>query len=139
MPPRNQLVACVIRQYDAEPYRAWVSLDKGHMVCLGEYQDEADATETIDRFLDTYRDGRIKTPEDILPLIDSSRLNGDDVYVTQVSVQQAQAAIESDHVGLRGIKDLQLAGDIEIEVSEIGSAENRIESRGRVVEHSLSM
>src|SRR5215510_4944909 len=73
MPPRNQLVACVIRQYDAEPYRAWVSLDKGHMVCLGAYQDEADATETIDRFLDTYRDGRIKTPEDILPLIDSSR------------------------------------------------------------------
>jgi hypothetical protein len=28
---------------------------------------------TIDRFLDTYQDGRIKTPEDILPLIDSSR------------------------------------------------------------------
>ena len=36
------------------------------------YQDEADATETIDRFLDTYQDGRIKTPEDILPHIDSS-------------------------------------------------------------------
>jgi len=72
MPPRKQLVACVIRQYDAGLYRAWVSLDKGHMVCLGAYQDEADATETIDRFLDTYLDGRIKTPEDILPLIDSS-------------------------------------------------------------------
>jgi len=72
MPPRNQLVACVIRQYDAGLYRAWVSLDKGHMVCLGAYQDEADATETIDRFLDTYQGGRIKTPEDILPLIDSS-------------------------------------------------------------------
>ena len=73
MPPRNQLIACVIRQYDAGPYRAWVSLDKGHMVCLGAYQDEADAAETIDRFLDTYQDGRIKTPEDILPLLDSSR------------------------------------------------------------------
>jgi len=73
MPPRNQLVACVIRQYGAGLYRAWVSLDKGHMVCLGAYQDEADATETIDRFLDTYQDGRIKTPEDILPHIDSSR------------------------------------------------------------------
>jgi hypothetical protein len=70
MPPRNQLVACVIRQYGAGMYRAWVSLDKGHMVCLGAYQDEADATETIDRFLDTYRGGRIKTPEDILPHID---------------------------------------------------------------------
>ncbi len=73
MPPRNQPVACVIRQYDAVLYRAWVSLDKGHIVCLGAYQDEADATETIDRFLDTYRDGRIKTLEDILPQIDSNR------------------------------------------------------------------
>ena len=72
MPPRNQLVACVIRQYDAGLYRAWVSLEKGHMVCLGAYQDEADATETIDRFLDTYQDGKIKTPEDNLPHIDSS-------------------------------------------------------------------
>jgi hypothetical protein len=40
---------------------------------LGAYQDEADATETIDRFLDTYQEGRIKTPEDILTHIDSSR------------------------------------------------------------------
>jgi hypothetical protein len=56
-------------------------------------------------------------------------LNGDDVYVTQASVQQAQAAIESDPAGVRGIKDLQLAGDIKIRVSEIRSAENRIESR----------
>ncbi len=73
MPPRNQLIACIIRQYGAGLYRAWVSLDRGHTVCLGAYQDEADATETIDRFLDTYQDGRIKTPEDILPHIDSSR------------------------------------------------------------------
>jgi len=73
MPPRNQLIACIIRQCDAGLYRAWVSLDKGHMVCLGAYQDEADATATIDRFLDTYQEGRIKTPEDILPHIDSSR------------------------------------------------------------------
>ena len=73
MPPRNQLIACVIRQYGAGPYLAWVSLDKGHMVCLGAYQDEADAVETIDRFLDIYLDGRIKTPEDVLPHIHSSR------------------------------------------------------------------
>jgi hypothetical protein len=71
MPPRNQLIACVIRQYGAGLYRAWVSLDKGHMVCLGAYRDEADAAETIDRFMDTYRDGSIKTHEDILPHIDS--------------------------------------------------------------------
>ena len=73
MPPRNQLIACVIRQYGAGPYRAWVSLDKGHMVCLGAYQDEMDATETVERYLDTYRDGRIKTPEDALTHVDSSR------------------------------------------------------------------
>ena len=78
MPPRNQLIACVIRLYGAGPYRAWVSLDKGHMVCLGAYQDEADAVETIDRFLDAYLDGRIKTPEDVLPHIDSSRARGPD-------------------------------------------------------------
>lgn len=42
------------------------------MVCLGAYQDEAVATETIDRFMDTYQEGRIKTAEDILPHIDSS-------------------------------------------------------------------
>jgi len=54
-------------------------------------------------------------------------------------VQQAQAAIEFDPIGLRGIKDLQLAGDIEVKVSEVRSAENRIGSRSRVVEHSLSV
>jgi len=73
MPPRNQLIACVIRQYDAGLYRAWVSLDKEHVVCLGAYQNEADAMATIDRFLDTYQDGQMKTPEDILTHIDSSR------------------------------------------------------------------
>ncbi len=73
MPPRNQLIACVIRQYGAGLYRAWVSLDRGHTVCLGAYQDEANATETINRFLETYQDGRIKTPEDVLTHIDSGR------------------------------------------------------------------
>jgi hypothetical protein len=72
MPSRNRLIACVIRQYGAAMYRACISLDKGHMVCLGAYQNETDAMETIDRFLDTYRDGRIKMAEDVLPHIDSS-------------------------------------------------------------------
>jgi hypothetical protein len=66
-------------------------------------------------------------------------VKGEDVYVTQRSVREAQAAIEADPVTLQGIGDLQLAGDIEIRVSEIRSAENRIESRSGVVEHSLSM
>jgi hypothetical protein len=73
MEPRSQLVACVIRQYGAGLYRAWVSLDKGHTVCLGAYQDEANATETIDHFWEIYQDGRIKTPEDILTHIDPGR------------------------------------------------------------------
>ncbi|MGH9849582.1 MAG: hypothetical protein ACREBD_06955 [Blastocatellia bacterium] len=67
----NQLVACVIRQYGTGLYRAWVSLDKGHTVCLGGDQDEASATEMIDNFLETYQEGRIKTLEDILTFIGS--------------------------------------------------------------------
>src|SRR5215510_15281184 len=71
MAPRNQLIACVIRQYGTGLYRAWVSLDKSHTVCLGAHQDEANATEMINRFLETYQEGQIKTLEDILLFIDS--------------------------------------------------------------------
>ncbi|HKQ76076.1 MAG TPA: hypothetical protein VJ810_20445 [Blastocatellia bacterium] len=68
---RNQLVACVIRQYGTGLYRAWVSLDKNQTVCLGAHQDEANATELINRFLETYQEGRIKTLEDVLAFINS--------------------------------------------------------------------
>jgi len=71
MAPRNQLIACVIRQYGTGLYRAWVSLDKSHTVCLGADQDEANATEMINRFLETYQEGQIKTFEDILAFINS--------------------------------------------------------------------
>lgn len=71
MAPRNQLIACVIRQYGTGLYRAWVSLDKGHTVCLGTYQDEVNATEMINRFLETYQEEQIKTLEDILAFINS--------------------------------------------------------------------
>jgi hypothetical protein len=93
MPTRSQLIACVIRQYGAGLYRAWVSLDKGHMICLGAYRDEADATETIDRFMDTYRDGSIKTHEDILPHIDSSCAQ--DLTATLAVVGQGGAQMAS--------------------------------------------
>jgi hypothetical protein len=66
MTQRNRLIACVIKQYGTGIYRAWVSLDKGHIVCLGSHQDEANATEMIDRFWESYQDGRIKAPEDLL-------------------------------------------------------------------------
>lgn len=69
---RNQLVACVIRQYGTGLYRAWVSLDKSHTVCLGAHQDEVSATEMINRFLETYQEGEIKTLEDILTFINLS-------------------------------------------------------------------
>jgi hypothetical protein len=67
MTTRNQLIACVIRQQGTDLYGAWVSLDKGHAVCLGWRQDETSAGEAIDHLLEIYREGRIKTPEDVLP------------------------------------------------------------------------
>lgn len=72
MEPRNQLIACVIKQYGTGLYQAWVSLDKGHTACLGSHHDEVGATETINRFLDVYHEGQIKTHKDILTHIDSS-------------------------------------------------------------------
>jgi hypothetical protein len=71
MEPRNQLIACVIKQYGTGLYQAWVSLDKGHTACLGSHNDEVGASETIDHFLDVYREGQIKTHKDILTHIDS--------------------------------------------------------------------
>lgn len=71
MAPRNQLIACVIKQAGTELYRAWVSLDKSQTVCLGTHADEANATEMINRFLEAYREGRIKTLEDVLAFINS--------------------------------------------------------------------
>jgi hypothetical protein len=69
MIPRNQLIACVIRQYGSGLYRAWVSLDRSNTICLGAQQDEASATELINRFLESYQEGRIKTLEDALTFI----------------------------------------------------------------------
>jgi len=67
----NQLIACVIKQYGTGLYRAWVSLEKSHTVCLGEDQDVANAMEMINRFLETYQNGQIKTLEDVLAYINS--------------------------------------------------------------------
>jgi len=38
---------------------------------LGAHQDEASAAELINRFLESYQEGRIKTLEDILTFINS--------------------------------------------------------------------
>jgi|SRR5215510_14278160 len=91
MSPRNQLIACVIKQYGAGLYRAWVSLDKGHTVCLGAHQDEADATEAINRFMEIYLGGEIKTPEDILTYIDS--ICAQDLAAPSLVIEQSVAEL----------------------------------------------
>jgi hypothetical protein len=73
--PRKELIACVIRQYGTGLYRTCVSLDKNNTICLSTHQDEASATETINRFLEAYQKGQVKTLEDILIFIDSLRMN----------------------------------------------------------------
>jgi hypothetical protein len=49
---------------------------KGYVVRLGAYQDEADAMETVNHFLETYQVVHIKIPENILPHFDPSRAQG---------------------------------------------------------------
>ena len=73
MIPRNQPTACIIKQYGTGLYRTCVSLDKDHTVCLSTHQDEMEATETIDRFLESCQKGEIKTLEDVLVFMDSIR------------------------------------------------------------------
>src|SRR6266545_3711523 len=46
-------------------------------------------------------------------------VKGEDVYVTESSVLEAQAAIEADPIALPGIGDLKPAGDIEIEAPDV--------------------
>jgi hypothetical protein len=75
MAPRKELIACIIRQYGTGLYRTCVSLDLNSTICLSTHQDEASATETINRFLEVYRKGQIKTLEEILVFIDSIRMN----------------------------------------------------------------
>jgi hypothetical protein len=73
MVPRKQIVACVIRQYGTGLFRTCVSMDKNNTICLSTHPDEPSATETINRFLETYQQGRIKTLEDVLAFVDSLR------------------------------------------------------------------
>jgi hypothetical protein len=70
---RTQLFTCVIRQYGTGLYRSCVHLDEAGAVCLGAYQDEASANETIARFLEG-----IQT----LPHVDA--LGGDQEYLARV-------------------------------------------------------
>jgi hypothetical protein len=86
--PGKELIACVIRQYGTGLYRTCVSLDRNSTICLSTHQDEASATETINRFLEAYQNGQIKTLEDILIIIDSMRAK-DKVMPSPVIEQNA--------------------------------------------------
>ncbi len=71
MVPRKQMIACVIRQYGTGLYRTCVSLDENSSICLSTHQDEKSAIESINRFLDNYHKGQIKTTEDVLAFANS--------------------------------------------------------------------
>lgn len=64
---RNQIIACVVKQYGTGLYRSCVSLNKGSTICLSTHFDEQSATETINQFwqfMETQK-GEIKQPEDL--------------------------------------------------------------------------
>ncbi len=73
---RNQVFACVIKQYGTGLYRACVSLNKGHTIFLGAHPDEESADETISRFQDACQDGLIETAEDALSFVCALELTG---------------------------------------------------------------
>ncbi len=64
---RNQIIACVIRQYGTGLYRSCVSFNKHDTVCLSTHDNEQSATETINLFWEACKKGEIKRFED-LPL-----------------------------------------------------------------------
>ena len=67
---RNQIIACVVKQYGTGLYRSCISLDKGSTICLSTHDDEQSANETINQFWQFWqsweaREGAIKRPEDV--------------------------------------------------------------------------
>lgn len=73
---RPQLIACVIKQYGTGLYRACVSLGEDAPVCLGTHQEETCAAALVDRFLETYRQGQVKTHADVLTFSESVHSQG---------------------------------------------------------------
>ena len=62
---RNQIIACVVKQYGTGLYRSCVSLNKGSTICLSTHDDEQSANETISLFWEACQKGEIKQPEDV--------------------------------------------------------------------------
>ncbi len=74
MVPRNQILACVIKQYGTGLYRACASFNQGHTIFLGSHHDEESADETVNRFREACREGLIKTAEDVSCFVKSLEL-----------------------------------------------------------------
>lgn len=68
---RNQVIACVVKQYGTGLYRSCVSLGKENVICLSTHKDEESAAATVNRFLEAHRAGRIKEPDDVLLFVKS--------------------------------------------------------------------
>ncbi len=64
---RNQIIACVVKQYGTGLYRSCVSLDKDNVICLSTHDDEQSANETINQFWKFWeaQKGKLKQPEDV--------------------------------------------------------------------------
>lgn len=73
---RNQIIACVVKQYGTGLYRSCVSLSKDDVICLSTHDNEQSANETINKFWKFWeaQKGEIKKPEDVSLLIKS--ING---------------------------------------------------------------
>jgi len=71
---KNQIIACVVRQYGTGLYRSCVSVDKGSTICLSTHDDEQSAAETINRFWQFWEacpKGEVRRPEDVSLFIQS--------------------------------------------------------------------
>lgn len=71
---RNQIIACVVKQYGTGLYRSCVSLNQGNVICLSTHDDEQSATETINQFWQFWEacpKGETRWPEDVSLFIKS--------------------------------------------------------------------
>jgi len=69
---RQEMFACVIRQYGTGLYRSCVSMGEKETYCLGTHQDENTAMASVNRLLEARRNGDIRSPDDLLAFIDQT-------------------------------------------------------------------
>ena len=86
MTTSDRFLACIIKQYGTGLYRACVSLEKNKTICLSTHEDEASAAETIERFLGAYRQGEIRTAEDVFSFV--TAFCGTDSLASSPAIEQ---------------------------------------------------